>query len=179
VSSVVIDAKQSEGTQEAHKIEGAWKRNMEPTTFSPWGADWLWSLPLIAETVVIHAFGLGVIDRRVTIVMKSYERNRARKWVPASLMGGTALSVTILHAFEVAIWAASYILLGALPDRKTAMLYSLNAMTTYGQSKIALELRWQLMGSLEALNGWILFGLTTAFLFAAIQRIQSHESRHF
>jgi hypothetical protein len=27
-----------------------------------------------------------------------------------------------------------------------------------------------MMGTLEALNGWILFGLTTAFLFTVIQR---------
>lgn len=27
------------------------------------------------------------------------------------------------------------------------------------------------MGSLEALNGWILFGLTTAFLFTVIQKV--------
>jgi hypothetical protein len=25
------------------------------------------------------------------------------------------------------------------------------------------------MGAMEALNGWLLFGLTTAFLFAAIE----------
>jgi len=35
---------------------------------------------------------------------------------------------------------------------------------------VFLEERWQLMGALEALNGIILFGMTTAFLFAAIQR---------
>jgi hypothetical protein len=27
-----------------------------------------------------------------------------------------------------------------------------------------------MMGALEALNGWILFGLTTAFLFTVVQR---------
>jgi len=31
------------------------------------------------------------------------------------------------------------------------------------------------MGSLEALNGWILFGLTAAFLFAVIQKVWSLE----
>jgi hypothetical protein len=29
------------------------------------------------------------------------------------------------------------------------------------------------MGALEALNGWILFGLTTAFLFTVMQRARS------
>jgi hypothetical protein len=30
-----------------------------------WGADWAWGLPLILLTVVIHVFGLGIINERV------------------------------------------------------------------------------------------------------------------
>ena len=30
-----------------------------------WSADWAWSLPLILVTVVIHVFGLGLINERV------------------------------------------------------------------------------------------------------------------
>jgi hypothetical protein len=33
------------------------------------------------------------------------------------------------------------------------------------------------MGSLEALNGWILFGLTTAFMFTVIQKVWPHLNR--
>ena len=34
-----------------------------------------------------------------------------------------------------------------------------------------------MMGALEALNGMLLFGLTTAFLFAMIQRVLPASSR--
>ena len=30
-----------------------------------WGADWVWGLPLIVLTVVIHVIGLGLINQRV------------------------------------------------------------------------------------------------------------------
>jgi len=63
---------------------------------------------------------------------------------------------------------------GALPDIKSAILYSLNAMTSYGHANLYLASRWQMLGALEALSGWILFGLTTAFLFSAIQKAWSH-----
>jgi hypothetical protein len=36
---------------------------------------------------------------------------------------------------------------------------------------VSLEPHWQMMGALEALNGMLLFGLTTAFLFAMIQEV--------
>ena len=57
------------------------------------------------------------------------------------------------------------------------MLYSLGAMTTYGKADVYLDSRWQLMGPLEALDGWILFGLTTAFLIAVIQGIWNSPNR--
>jgi hypothetical protein len=81
-------------------------------------------------------------------------------------MGGTALWAAILHGFESFVWGAAYRVLGALQDNKSAMLYSLGAMTTYGHENFQLAPHWRLMGALEALNGWILFGLTTAFLFS-------------
>ena len=56
------------------------------------------------------------------------------------------------------MWATAYFLLGAHPDRKDAMRYSLGAMTTSGNAYLTLESRWRLTGSPEALNGWILFG---------------------
>jgi hypothetical protein len=87
-------------------------------------------------------------------------------------MGVTVTLATALHGIEAAVWAAAFWLLGALPDVRSAMLYSLGAMTTYGHASIYLENHWQLMGALEALNGVLLFGLTTAFLFAMIQNVR-------
>jgi hypothetical protein len=57
------------------------------------------------------------------------------------------------------------------------MLYSLGAMTTYGHADLKLGVGWQLMGPLEALDGVILFGLTTAFLLAIIQNAWHASNR--
>jgi hypothetical protein len=43
-------------------------------------------------------------------------------------------------------------------------------MTSYGHTDLSLEDDWHLMGAPEALNGWLLLGLTTAFLFAVIEK---------
>jgi hypothetical protein len=84
--------------------------------------------------------------------------------------------VTLLHGFEAYLWAIVFRWLHALPDQKSAVLYSLNAMTTFGHSGITLAPQWHLMESLEALNGWILFGLSTAFLYAILQEVWSKIS---
>jgi hypothetical protein len=92
------------------------------------------------------------------------------------IVTGTAtFLVTCLHAIEAMIWAIAYTVLGAIPTYRIAMLYSLNAMTSYGHTNIALDDHWHLMGALEALRGWLLLGLTTAFLFGVIDKIRIME----
>jgi len=134
-----------------------------------WTADWAWSLPIVLLTVLGHSFGLLLVqDRVVPVLARGAHRFRRRFGLTIS---ATMLLVIMLHAVEATAWAGAYVGLGALPEMKSAMLYSLEAMTTYGHAAIDLAPHWRLMGALEALNGMILFGLTTAFLFSVIQGI--------
>jgi hypothetical protein len=57
------------------------------------------------------------------------------------------------------------------------MLYSLNAMTTFGHIAFDLANPWRLLGALEALNGILLFGLSTAFMFALLVRLNFADDR--
>jgi hypothetical protein len=139
-----------------------------------WGMDWVWGLPLIVLTVVIHAFGLALISGRIRSALSIVRQHTNLSATSIVVMGVTALWATILHAFEGFLWAAAYRYLGALHDNKSAMLYSLGAMTTYGHATLTLTPSWQMMGTLEALNGWILFGLTAAFLFTVMQKAWPH-----
>jgi len=142
-----------------------------------WSADWAWSLPLILFTVLIHSFGLLMIHERIVLNLEHGAGNRRFHARFATVMGATVLLLTVLHAVEGAAWAFAYIRLGALPDARTAMLYSLSAMTTYGHAGLFLAPHWQLMGALEALNGMMLFGLTTAFLFSVLQTVWPMSKR--
>lgn len=142
--------------------------NATPVT---WRADWAWGLPLVVLTAVIHVMGLGLIRHRGIPIFSNLTEGRHHTVVFGVIVGATTLLVTCLHGIEAGVWAAAYRFLGALPDDQTAMLYSLSAMTTYGHANLFLESQWQLMGALEALNGWLLFGLTTAFLFGIIKKV--------
>src|ERR1700722_1986711 len=138
--------------------------------------DWLWGCPLIVATVTIHVLGLGFISQRaIRIFGNTTTKYRHQKASFVSIMGLTTLCATALHGIESYIWALTYYLLGALPDMKNATLYSLGAMTTYGHPNLFLEGRWQLMGAIEALNGWLLFGLSSAFLFWLIQEVSPNN----
>jgi hypothetical protein len=151
--------------------------DVQSATPGIWGADWAWGLPLIVVTVVIHAMGLGFISRSaVALCDRKMDGRYPTAWF-AAIMSAVILFATFLHAVESAIWALSYQALGAQPDYKSAVLFSLGAMTTFGNA-MSLQERWQLMGAIEALNGWLLFGLTTAYLFGTIQKLYQIEVRH-
>ena len=126
---------------------------------------------MIVLTSVVHVLGLGLINEKVVRALSGRMDQRHFTAMFAVAMSLTILLATILHALEAAVWAAAYLLLGALPDAKTAMLYSLSALTTYGHASVFLAKHWSLLGAMEALNGMLLFGLTTAFLFAMIQEV--------
>lgn len=136
-------------------------------------ADWAWGLPLIVLTVVIHVVVLGLVSQSIVHVASGPINRRHPKTALVVVVGATTFLATCLHGLETAIWAVAYWLLGALPDFRASMLYSLNAITSYGHTSLSLEAHWELMGALEALNGWLLFGLTAAFLFAVVQKVWS------
>ncbi len=136
-----------------------------------WGVDWIWGCPLIVVTVIIHVLALGFISQRAISFYGNSIKHRHPTVTFAVVVGTTALLATTLHAFETGIWAFAYCLIGALPDTRHAMLYSLGAMTSYGHQNLFLEDHWRLLGAIESLNGWLLFGLSTAFLFWMIQEV--------
>jgi hypothetical protein len=138
---------------------------------SAWDGNWAWSLPLILVTIIFHVISLVFLNERV-IRAKRFLAIRRNFLVGLSVVLGAATMVAIiLHAVEATIWAFVYLALGALPDSKSALLFSLGAMTTYGHEHFDLANHWQLMGALEALDGMILFGLTTAFLYGMIREL--------
>jgi hypothetical protein len=111
-----------------------------------WTGNWLWGLPLIVTTVLVHSFGLVGIHWQVA----------SRFWRPAVSVGrGVAFAlqistmvsaIALLHGVEAGAWAIAFLGLGALPNMHEAILYSLGAMTTYGHADIFLDPHWQMMG---------------------------------
>ena len=143
--------------------------------WSAWNASWVWSLPLIAITIAIHLVGVGLI----VIVVERFRSRLARSRM--SYLGGTpvtiaiivavALVLAILHGFESMIWAAAYVRLGAFASPADAALYSVDSMTTRGSSGLTAEKNWRMMGAVEAGDGMLLFGISTAFLFYVMERL--------
>jgi hypothetical protein len=131
--------------------------------------SWIWSLSLIVVTVAIHATGvvmMALVGLRIKV------RVETRRHVIPIIIGviaGAGLLLAVLHGIEAAIWAAAYLWLGALDSPIDAIFYSLDAMVTSGASGLVLQRHWGMMGALQAADGMLLFGISTAYMFAVMQ----------
>ena len=57
---------------------------------------------------------------------------------------------------------------GALGSLTDAFLYSIGTMTTLGASGLVAGSQWQMSTAVEAVNGTLLFGISTAFIYAVM-----------
>ena len=136
--------------------------------------NWTWGLSLIALTMAIHATGIAFMafaTVRIRVRTESLNRLSLRHVfaIMIGLIGAVGLLLAALHGIEAALWAAAYWWLGALNSPAEALLYSVDSMSTRGASGLMLERHWQMMGALEAMDGMLLFGISTAYIFTVMQ----------
>ena len=134
--------------------------------------NWAWGLSLIALTIAIHATGvvmMAIVGLEIRARLEIRNFGLRHVILMTGGVGAVGLLLAVLHGIEAAIWAAAYVWLGALESPKDAILYSLDSMTTRGASGLMLEPHWQMMGALEAADGMLLFGISTAYIFAVMQ----------
>lgn len=144
-----------------------------------WGASWVWGLSLIAATIAWHALSIALMVRGMLYTADRGGRAMALRYpiaVQATLVGLVGLLLAVLHGLEAAVWAAAYMWVGALDSWRDALFCSLDSLTTRGASGLELTAAWRMMGALEAADGMLLFGISTAFVFAVIQEVTSAPS---
>ena len=144
---------------------------MEIGQFGSWLSSWASGIALIVLCVAVHVTTLLAIHHRIGVRLKPAVAGWTSTTRMPLIMGFIILLLTLLHGLEALVWASAYVAVGAIPKLHGAILFSLGAMTTYGNSDLDLVEHWRLLGALEALNGMLLFGMTTAFVFSYFQRI--------
>jgi ion channel len=121
-------------------------------------------------TIFIHA--LAVI---ATVSFVRHERKRGRVgagfWVDLAIVV-VAISVALVsHLIEIASWAVLFVICREFPNFGVAYYHSAVNYTTLGYGDVIMTPSWRMLGPLEAANGMLMFGVSTAIIFAVIQRL--------
>ena len=132
----------------------------------------LGSLMIVATTVVHAAF--------MVLLIRLVDKWTVRHESPSTFgrlcaVGGTILLMFVASVIEACAWAVAFVMLGAISGWEPALYFSVVTLTTLGYGDIVLDPQWRLFGAIEAANGVIMFGCSTAVVVAVVQRMFSRD----
>lgn len=127
----------------------------------------LYGLPTMALCLVLEALLL-------TMAFRYYDHHEAEisnpsMWVTMRIISGVMIILVIGNIAQVGIWALLFKWLGEFADFQTAFYHSAVNFSTLGYGDIVMSDRHKLLGPLEAINGVLMIGVSTAVLMTAFQ----------
>ena len=129
---------------------------------------------MVVVTVVIHFLGLVVLIR----LLERHGR-RVDHWHRVArqsvLLVVAVLGIVFLHTLEIWAYALLFLGLGVLDGLEPALYFSTVSFTSLGYGDIVLGPDWRILGAIEAANGLILFGWSTAFLLSMMGKLRALE----
>ncbi|WP_051238799.1 potassium channel family protein [Gaetbulibacter saemankumensis] len=128
---------------------------------------------IIAINLVIQAFGNILWLRKIAATLKG-ENDITNKRILKDLLFSFLLFTTI-HTLHALIWASFYYY---IPQTSTefssfseSVYFSMVTFTTLGYGDITLTSHWRLLSGIEAINGILLIGWSTAMMYSLIENI--------
>lgn len=114
------------------------------------------ALPLLATVNLFRA------ERRVGRAGTGF-------WIDVTIVVRVILYALLAHLIEIGMWALLFMLCGQFRQFAPAYYHSAVNFTTLGYGDIVMAPQWRLLGPLEAADGMLMFGVSTAMIFAVIQ----------
>jgi hypothetical protein len=134
------------------------------------------SSAMVAATVIIHFIGLAllmVMIRRREPEGAMNQRHFSRRIIAIILV---VFGLFAILTCEIWLYAVVYHYgLKAFADFETALYFSTVTFVSLGYGDVILPRDWRLVGAIEAANGVILLGWSTAFLITVMGRLRSLE----
>ena len=138
------------------------------------GANLALGSVMVALTVLISFWGfLGL----TWLMSSSHARIRphAGNARAAVLILLVVLGIFALHTVQIWLYAVLYLLLGELATFEQALYFSTITFASLGYGDIVLSSDWRVLSGIEAANGVVLFGWSTAFLLTVTARLKLLE----
>ena len=122
-------------------------------------------------TVILHAITCsGIIDYLRRLQPYLDETGVVVRVLVVSIV---ACALATKHFVDIVLWALAFNWLNPSQFERVedAIYFSAVTYTSLGYGDIVLDSRWRLLCGFEAINGLLLFGISTALLFILFQRL--------
>ena len=124
----------------------------------------------VLGTIVIHALAVGA-----TVNFVRHERRLGRAgagfWIDLAIVVLAISFAFVAHLIEIALWAVLFVICGEFQEFGFAYYHSAVNYTTLGYGDVIMSPSWKLLGPLEAADGALMFGVSTAMIFTVIVRL--------
>lgn len=133
---------------------------------------------MIAATVIVHALALDIIFKNIQWIERPARRLSKPFW-KAIVSVMVVVSLFAVHVLLIWSWAGLYLLRDCAPltNIAEAVYFATVTYTTLGYGDITLDPSCRMLSGVEAANGLILFGWTTAFIFEVISTLYRREAQ--
>ena len=119
-------------------------------------------------TIAIQAMATLCVIKMVRYAARHVSgRRKIEALVVVMAAAGTLL--TVFHLLEVLVWAQLYAITGAT-EIENVYYFAFVNFTTLGYGDLIPARPWRILGPMTAANGMLLFGWSTAVLFAVLSR---------
>ena len=121
-------------------------------------------------TIFIHSLALGAT---VNFFRRERRLGRAgmRYLIDLTIVVLVVSLAFVARVIEVAVWALLFMMCGEFQTFAAAYYHSAVNYSTLGYGDVIMSPSWKLLGPLEAADGSLMFGVSTAMIFAVILRL--------
>ena len=125
---------------------------------------------LLFSSLLAYATAMHLIVRVMVRVIRSRSSDLGF-WKSTAVMAVVMAITAAAHLTQIALWAVAFLLCGQVSTLEMAFYLSAQSFTALGYGDVLLSERWRLLGPLEAINGLLFFGVSTAVLFAIMSHL--------
>ena len=124
----------------------------------------------VSVIALVCTIAIYLVPLRTTVNLVRRERRRGHvgKWTDLWIFARVAFYASVTHLFEMVFWAVLFMICGEFSDFGTAFYHSAVNYTSLGYGDLIMTPSWRLLGPLETANGMLLFGVSTAMVFAVM-----------
>jgi hypothetical protein len=126
------------------------------------------SIAVSVCNIAIHAIVMAAVLWVVRVADQRATQRQSLRLV--GVMIATVSVFMAAHIAEVLVWSLAYLMVDIAPPGSDLIYFAFVNYTTLGYGDVTPLQRWRLLGPMTAMNGVLLFGWSTAVIFAVLRK---------
>ncbi|MDO8981708.1 MAG: potassium channel family protein [Afipia sp.] len=118
--------------------------------------------------IAIHAIVMAAVLWVARVASERATSHQSLRRI--AVMTATVSVLMAAHIGEVIVWSLAYAIVGVAPTGANLIYFAFVNYTTLGYGDVTPLPRWQLLGPMTAMNGVLLFGWSTAVIYAVLRK---------